>query len=72
MDFNCTYQCFDANQILRASTDITVLPKKRAFGPLFGLTIAAIAITGVFGILLGVLACVMVPQNERKQSCAPF
>ncbi|KAL8685741.1 MAG: hypothetical protein Q9218_007571 [Villophora microphyllina] len=65
-DFNCSYSCFDARQVLRVPTDITVISKSRAFGPLFGLTVAAMLLTGMFGIFIGCQSCFLVPRKRTE------
>lgn len=64
--FNCSYTCFDKQQILRSPTDMITLSRKRAFG----IGYALILITSgnvIMGVIVGLISFARVSQKKTEQ-----
>lgn len=65
-DFNCTYSCFGAKQILQAPTDIAIVSQQQVFGWSMNLMVVSMIYTTVFGIYFGVMGCWLIPRKRTE------
>ena len=62
---NCTYSCFKSKHTLRASTDVTVVSRRRLYGPTIYLVVPSYALTG-FGVWIGLIAYCLVLRKRTE------